>query len=358
MNRKQSGQLIKELQSGSSQARQIAETIQRVAPDILLLNEFDYDSEHQAAHLFRSNYLAQSQNNQPAIDYPYLFTASVNTGVPTGLDLNNNGKLDDPADSYGFGNFPGQYGMLVLSKYPIQDDQVRTFQMFLWKDMPGARLPIVPTTGTPYYSQEVTAILRLSSKSHWDVPVDVNGHSVHLLASHPTPPVFDGEEDRNGLRNHDEIRFWADYVSPAKSDYLYDDAGLSGGLDSNARFVVAGDLNADPLDGDSTDSPILMLLNHSAIRSDSTPSSEGGIEQAAAQGGVNLEHQGKPQFDTADFSDKSTGNLRIDYVLPSQNMKIVDSGVFWPTSTADCYALLSSTDHRLVWVDLSFSPWP
>ena len=57
-------------------------------------------------------------------------------------------------------------------------------------------------------------MFRLSSKSHWDVPIRIGRETVHFLVSHPTPPVFDGPEDRNGTRNHDEIRFWADYVGP------------------------------------------------------------------------------------------------------------------------------------------------
>ena len=63
----------------------------------------------------------------------------------------------------------------------------------------------------------------MSSKSHWDVPIDVNGKVIHLLASHPTPPVFDGDEERNGTKNHDEVRFWLDYVTPNNSDYIYED---------------------------------------------------------------------------------------------------------------------------------------
>ncbi|MDQ3106173.1 MAG: GAF domain-containing protein, partial [Actinomycetota bacterium] len=57
------------------------------------------------------------------------------------------------------------------------------------------------------YSQAERDVLRLSSKSHWDVTLNIGGTLVHALVSHPTPPVFDGTEDRNGKRNHDEIRF-------------------------------------------------------------------------------------------------------------------------------------------------------
>ena len=80
-------------------------------------------------------------------------------------------------------------------------------RQFRWADMPGNLIP------TDFYSPEEQAALRLSSKSHWDVPVRIGRRTVHFLVSHPTPPTFDGPEDRNGRRNHDEIRFWADYVA-------------------------------------------------------------------------------------------------------------------------------------------------
>jgi 3-phytase len=91
--------------------------------------------------------------------------------------------------------------------------------------MPDALLPDDPSTPAPndWYSAEELAAFRLSSKSHWDVPIEIGGAVVYVLVSHPTPPVFDGPEDRNGTRNNDEIRFWADYVTPHRGDYIYDD---------------------------------------------------------------------------------------------------------------------------------------
>jgi hypothetical protein len=138
--------------------------------------------------------------------------APSNTGIPSGFDLNNDGAVGGPDDAFGFGFFPGQFGMVVYSKYPIVG--ARTFQEFLWKDMPGALLPVDPTTGESWYSPEELDVFRLSSKSHWDVEIEIGRKQVHFLVSHPTPPVFDGPEDRNGTRNFDEIRFWADYILP------------------------------------------------------------------------------------------------------------------------------------------------
>ena len=74
--------------------------------------------------------------------------------------------------------------------------------------MPGALRPIDPATREPFHPDDIWKQLRLSSKSHWDVPVRTPKGVVHFLVSHPTPPVFDGPEDRNGKRNPDEIRLW------------------------------------------------------------------------------------------------------------------------------------------------------
>ena len=218
LNRATEGELVADLSTGDDvQAATVAEVIQHANPDVVLLNEFDYSGDtdpYAAADLFRENYLEVPQGTGEPVEYPYAFVAPSNTGVPSGFDLNNDGTVGGGDDALGFGLFPGQYGMVVLSKYPIQHRDVRTFQDFRWQDMPGALLPDDPATDAPadWYSAEELAVLPLSSKSHWDVPVRVGRETVHVLAAHPTPPSFDGAEDRNGLRNHDEIRLWADYV--------------------------------------------------------------------------------------------------------------------------------------------------
>ncbi len=370
LNRDSAGKLITDLSTpDNQQAKAVAEIIQRTNPDILLLNEFDYDADGEAISNFKNNYLEVSQNGVNAVDYPYVYLAPSNTGIASGFDLNNDGTVgttegtfDLANDAFGFGTFPGQYGMVVLSKYPIVEDQVRTFQNFLWKDMPNGFLTNDSSDNklSDFYSSDEIDVLRLSSKSHWDIPVNVNGEIIHVLASHPTPPVFDGEEDRNGKRNHDEIRFWADYITPGEGDYIYDDNDNKGGLNSNAKFIIMGDQNADPNDGDSRDNAILQLLDNPLINTSVTPSSQGGIDAANRQGGVNESHTGNPAFDTADFNDETSGNLRVDYVLPSENLKIEDAGVFWTTDEDPLFNLTGdfpfpSSDHRLVYTGINLS---
>ncbi len=334
------------------QIRRIAAVIQAVRPDVLLINEFDYDPSGDSVEKFQHNYLIRGQFGLRGIRYRFHYTAPVNTGLASPYDLNRDGKVEGPGDAWGFGHYPGQYGMLVLSRYPITQRQVRTFRLFKWKDMPDALLPIHPS-GAPWYSDTMLRYLPLSSKSHWDVPVWTPSGHLHLIAAHPTPPVFDGEEDRNGRRNHDEIRLLADYVSgdPARSDYVYDDAGQRGGLPADRHFVVAGDLNADPFNGDSHPGAIEQLLGHPRIQGQITPASEGGAESAHRMGGSNLQHEGDPANDTAVFGDPP-GNLRVDYVLPSTGLRVVDSGVYWPLSSDPGAHLLDASDHRLVWIDV------
>ena len=296
------------------QGRQVAEIIQRVRPDVILLNEFNYDATGNAANLFVENFLSTGQNasrhpDGPAepIAYPYVYVAPSNTGIHSGFDLDNNGQIVSTpgtglyaGDAYGFGEFEGRYGMLFLSKHPIQFDQVRTFQNMLWEDMPDSLLP------QTWYSPEEQQVLRLSSKSHWDLPVQIGETTVHFLASHPTPPVFDGPEDRNGRRNHDEIRFWSDYISSGEADYIVDDAGVAGGLGENDAFVVLGDLNSDPDRGDGRSGAIKRLLDHPEVNSTLVPQRPNGATHTA------------------------TFRLRVDYVLPSSNLETESVGIFWP----------------------------
>ena len=359
LNRFNAGDLATELSTpGSAQPDVIAEIIQRTRPDVLLINEFDYDAGGVAAAGFHDNYLMVPHGDAQPINYPHWFVAPSNTGIPSGYDLNNDGVLGGPDDAFGFGFFPGQYGMVVYSMYPIDTDGIRTFQHFLWKDMPGALLPVDPSTGESWYSPEELDIFRLSSKSHWDIPILIEGKTVHFLTSHPTPPVFDGPEDRNGTRNHDEIRFWADYIIPSRSGYIYDDNGVMGGIIPGDPFVIAGDQNSDPLDGDSIPGSAQLLLEHPLINTKVTPSSLGAVEQSALQGGANDTHLSDPAYDTADFADGSPGNLRADYVLPRKQLRILDAGVFWPTTDDPLFSLVGtypfpSSDHRLVWVDVN-----
>lgn len=353
------GALITDLATvNATQSQNIARVIQRNNADVLLLNEFDYDAKGEALKRFQENYLEVGQSGEAPVYYPYAFIAPSNTGIASGFDLDNNGTIvTTPGatgygeDALGFGAFPGQYAFVVLSKHPIDTANIRTFQKFLWKDMPGALLPDDPDiAGTgDWYSPAELNVYRLSSKNHADVPVLVNGTPVHILASHPTPPVFDAPGaglpwkagvDHNGRRNSDEIRFWSDYVTPASSAYIYDDTETSaapgGGLAPNSRFVLVGDQNADQNEGDSTPPAILSVINNVLFNGAFVPG-----------GGA-----GPQPDDTAGFS----GGVRVDYALPSIfGFDAPTGGVFWPGAGDPMSGAITASDHHLVFVNLTLN---
>lgn len=356
------GGLEARLLAGDADARKIAAVLQRVRPDVVLLNEFDFDAEGRAADLFAQRYLAVAQpEGGAALRYPHRYFAAVNTGVPSGLDLDHNGAVggegrDRGNDAWGYGLHPGQYGMLLLSMHPIDAKAVRTFQLLKWGAMPGARRPMDPVSGKPWHADSTWAQLRLSSKSHWDVPVRTPLGVIHVLASHPTPPVFDGPEDRNGARNHDEIRLWREYLS-GDAPWLCDDRGRCGGLADDAAFVILGDLNNDPDAGDGVPAATRDLLAHPRMLQHDAPTSAGAHEAATAlargaDATVPVRDPGAAANATGDFGPR-VGPLRLDYVLPSAGLRRTGGGVFWPAPGEPGAGIVDGSDHRLVWADLA-----
>lgn len=341
LSRSSEGDLLNALTSGCD--KQVLATVallQHIRPDIILLNEIDFDPSGRIVTLLQQA-LCHANKDQN-LDLPYAYSQAVNTGMPSGRDFDKDGIIasDKGADALGFGVFPGQYGMLLLSRFPIDTVVTRTFQSFLWKDMPTPCLP-KNSRGDSWFDTEDLSILPLSSKSHWDVAVDVYGKKLRCLCSHPTPPVFDGKEKRNACRNHDEIRFWTDYLSG--EPYFYDDQGRTGGIDQD-DFVLLGDLNASPTEGDSCRQAIVNLLNHPKVAHLPFPESEGGIEHSSQiEKNISKCHT-------------AVWRMQADYVRVSQTLLPLNQAVFWPKKASQEATLLKNTsDHRLVYLDLLFT---
>jgi len=352
--------------------KKAAAAIQRLRPAILLINEMTYDQPGgpgydasagagQNGKRFAETFLAVSQGEGLEPIMYRAFTAPTNTGLASGFDLDNDGRtvVEVPApappapdgspaaqtpadrayggDAWGFGTFPGQYGLalFVRDDLAILYDDVRTFRLLPWARMPDALLPVDSGTGQPWYAGAEGEQFRLSSKSHWDVPVRLSdGRILHVLASHPTPPAFDGDERRNVRRNHDEIRFWADYLADA--DYIVDDSSRAGGLAPDAFFVIMGDLNADPDEGNAQDDPVgTWLLSHPRVNGTFVP--QASREAVAA-------------YPRLDPDDTAGWGLRVDYVLPSADLTVIGGGIARPLA-ADTVGVPAS-DHFPVWIDV------
>lgn len=270
------------------------------------------------------------------LDYPYLFALPSNAGRDTGLDLDGNGRLGGARDAMGYGRFAGDGALAILSRLPIDAAAARDLSTLLWRDLPGATLPTAD--GAPFPSAAVQAIQRLSTSGHWMVPVLTGTDPpLTLLVWSATPPVFDGPQDMNGLRNRDELRLWQQVLDGTRGP-------------APQSFAIMGNANLDPADGDGLREAMTLFLQDSRL-SDPLPQSAGGT--FAADPG----HSGDPALDTADWPDGRPGNLRVTYVLPSRDWTVTGSGVFWPAPDDPQAALLgpdglAAGPHRLVWVDI------
>lgn len=280
------------------QVNAVVTTVAAAAPDVIALQGVDFDHGGAALTALGAA-LAQAGH-----DMPYRFAAQPNTGVRTGLDHDGDGFTDGARDAQGFGRFTGQGGMAVLSRFPL--GEARDFSMMLWKDLPGAVLPRVE--GALFPSETLYQVQRLSSVAHWQVPVLIGEARLDLLTFHATPPVFDGPEDRNGLRNHDEIRFWS----------LLLDGALPWPA-PQGPFVIAGDANLDANDGEGLRAAIRDLLVDPRLQ-DPRPG-DGAL--------------------TAHWGDLA---LRVDYVLPALGLEVPDTGVIHAPQ---------ASRHDLVWVDVA-----
>ncbi|XDA98368.1 endonuclease/exonuclease/phosphatase family protein [Sulfitobacter sp. LCG007] len=316
------GLLLRDIASGEDpQVAAAVSIIAQARPDILALQSFDYDLTGAALRAFQAALAAAGAG------YPHSFTAAPNSGMATDLDMDGDGRTGGPGDAQGYGAFSGQGGMAILSRFPILEGEVQDFSDLIWRDLPDALLPAAD--GAPFPSPQAQAVQRLSTTGHWTVPVEVPGIGrVTLLTFHASPPVFDGPEDRNGRRNHDENIFWLHYLD---GDFGPAPAG---------NFILLGDANLDPVDGDGRKEAIHRLLADPRLQ-DPAPISAG----AAALGDAT---------DTVDWTDPVPGNLRVDYVLPSADWRIKASGVLWPApGEAGFDTAVSASRHRLVWVDLA-----
>ncbi len=383
LSREAPGELLAAVRTGDdAKAKAVAAVIQAARPDVLLLQEFDYDASGETLELFQRNYLAVAQQpNLEPIRYRHAYLAPSNTGVPTGVDLNGDGLVAPcegaevgtaayAADCHGYGLFPGQGAFVILSRHPIDNDGIEAFGDLVWRDLEKHSMPYV------YPADGGRDPRRLSSTNHVSVPVLVGDTVVRLLAAHPR--FSRSGNSVEGTRNHDEI------------------ALLHGmALEAEEPFVIAGDLGADRCDGSlyryqprslarfersewervlfevaglqfvgnrtQTALPqphaIESLLESELIWSNLVVAGWGGEEAARRDGGANDAHVGPPVADTADFEDVQRGNLRVDYVLPSADLGFRGGGIFWPASErpirgVDLATVERASDHRLVWVDV------
>lgn len=305
------GLLLRDIRRADPQVLAAARVIAAAAPDVILLTGIDWDHDGQALSGLAA---LLDQAGHPM---PHRFAARPNSGMPTGLDLDGDGRAGGADDAQGFGQFTGQGGMAILSRLPL--GPVTDHSADLWRDLPGNLMPPA--------APGVAEVRRLSSTAHWDVPVLTERGPLHLLAWSAAPPVFDGPEDRNGRRNHDEAAFWLHHLP-------------------EGSFVLMGKPNLDLADGEGRVQAMAALLDHVQ-----DPQPRGAFQPD--QAGANAGQKGDPALDTAVHDPAGPGNLRVDYIWPAKALRATGSGVIWPAPDDPLAAAVeAASNHRLVWVDI------
>lgn len=309
------GLLLRDIISGDDpQVEAVLDVIVAADADVIVLQDFDLDAGGASVAT-----LAQALSERGA-SYPYRYAEMGNAGRPTGFDLDGDGRSYRARDAHAFGYFSGEGGMVLLSRLPF--GLPRDFTDFVWRDLPESSVAQV----TPAAATEV---LRLHSIAAWHIPLQTPAGVLHLLTSHATAPVFDGPEDRNGLRNADEIRFWQLYLD----GWSPDGAPLGPG-----PVVFAGTLNVDPNRGEGRQDDLRALLEHPRLR-DASPASVSG------------------RTETVDWPDPDPGDLRVDYILTDQSQSISAHGMIAPQDAQsynlDPEGVRAASAHWLIWVDVA-----
>ena len=276
----------------------IAQALRSADADIIVLTKMDYDATGAAV---------TELSNMVDGGYTDLLPLRSNAGLPTGLDLDGDGRLGEPEDTQAFGWFPGQEALAVLSRFSILRSEIRSFNELLWRDIPGSHAE---------QADSGLGVQRLSSGGHWVVPVRVPTNAggdrvLTLLIGHAGPPVFDGPEDRNGRRNLDELRLWQQIMHGAQ------------GPAPKPPFAFMANTNLDPERGEGNRSAMAEFLADPRVQ-DPLP---GQI--------------------TAEWD--RPGPMRVSYLLPSSDVGVHAAAV-WPS--------LPEEQHRLITLDITLPNMP
>ena len=322
------GLLLQHLQKGDEpQVEQDIAAILAMQADVVVLTNFDFDYDGLALAAL------QKRLADKGLVYADSLGLQPNTGIPTWLDLNHDGALSGPRDAQAYGRFAGQAGMAILSRYPLDRDHIRDFTALLWKDLPDANLP-------PDMTDDARLLQRLSTSGHYEVPVIyAKGKALRLLVWSATPPIFDGPEDRNGRRNADETSLWLHLLAgdlPQGPGVTYSPPA--------SPFVLMGQPNTDPNDGDGRHDTLKALLSSPYVKDPLPKGNSGHVDKGQS---------GDPALDTA-LVGKSLIGLRLDVILPSKDITVKEAGVMWPASSDPFAATLEyASPHRPVWAKLT-----
>jgi hypothetical protein len=346
------------MSASDEQATAAAEVAARFEPDILCINELQYDISGWPAQGMPGAAPGSPYGgyNVPGADNAKRVAERVAAaGGPsyehTLLTAGNSGYYWE-GNTLGFdwfilrgwGEYPGRFNTAVLSKYPIVEDQVRIITNFAWEDLPDNKIAQMDSE----IGVQVPPGFPLFEKSLNVVPVQVGADVVHLVLLHPVSPAFD---PINPYRNYDELRALR----------LFLDGQLPGvePLAVGAKFIVVGDLNADPDDGDSLPGAIQQVLEQPdllAVFPEGAGTKGNNGQYNTYISGCGLDDGSVVTNPAARFQ------LQLDYLLPSATIgQPLESNNFFPDIAQNQYDFALScraSDHRFLSIDVEIGAGP
>jgi len=256
---------IKELDStkltnDNKQLKKVKEIVSLYEPELLFINEIQYDIDGAPNDNFKTN--GENLNKLNSIlgtQLKYISFYPANTGK--NAKRNSQGEYySDPnspgardfADQVNFGTIPHQYSSGLLSKYPIVEEKVITD--IEWKAF-NPQIDLTKfTTGD---GKALPSDMELFDKNFLDVTLDVKGKMIHVIVLHTVPAYhFGNKKSPNYLRNRDQLRFLEWYLS-GKTDIDVTLLGIK--PIKGESFIAAGDWNVDPT-SDNPGSAVLKRI--------------------------------------------------------------------------------------------------
>lgn len=330
----------------------MAQVLDRFRPDILSINELQFDIENVpeaglpgAPSTVQPGDACQAKNARrladrlhalnPELRYDYAVVAMGNSGVEfqTTEEVADNFKVRPD-------EFLGRYSLGLISRYPILHDQVRVLHDLAWHDLPGNSIDAIRED----LDIEVPEGYWLFEKAIVVVPIDVNGSILHVVLLHP---MTSGFHPMNPYRNHDELR--------ALQLWLAGELDAPGWepLPEDAMFVLIGDWNVDPEDGDGDRASLPQVLSSPRVVTH-FPEGEGGTKGVNPRRNTFLSGCGR-EDGTLPWNPQNKMQMQLDYMLPSTTIgQPTESGIFWPTYPSEDWNLACrASDHRLMWEDLA-----
>ncbi len=232
LSRAEPGDLYRDLLTRTdTEALRVAEAISVSNPDVMVLTGMDADQD--AVNTFIANYLNSADDDAADVEYAYSYLAVGSSGTQSGADLDGDRIVGGAGDAWGQGAFAEQASTVVLSKYPIDQQDVISVSTLKWSAVTENNL------GDSQLGGAVASSIPVMHNGLWDIPIEYRGERVHILAAQTEPAS--SSYDFATARQHDELKVISDYITG--EDYVVADDGSKASGIEDEHLVLTGALS-------------------------------------------------------------------------------------------------------------------